>query len=105
MPTPPLLKIEGLKTGGAPVRAVDGVSMSIGRGSAAALVGESGCGKSVTALSLARLVARPPGCYAGGRVLFEGRDVLRMGALSMRRLRGGGIAYVFQEPAKALNPK
>ena len=86
------------------VRAVDGVSFSIKRGETLALVGESGCGKSVTALSLAKLVATPPGVYKGGEILLEGEDVLKMDKKRLRRIRGAKISYVFQEPATSLNP-
>ena len=87
-----------------PVRAVDGVTFSVPEGGAVALVGESGCGKSVTALSLARLVPEPPGFYAGGEILYRGQDVLRMSKTDVFALRGKEIAYVFQDPANALNP-
>jgi oligopeptide/dipeptide ABC transporter ATP-binding protein len=86
------------------VRAVDGVNFSIRRGETLALVGESGCGKSVTALALAKLVATPPGFYKGGEVLFEGEDVLKMNKEQLRAIRGAKISYVFQEPATSLNP-
>ena len=103
-----LLRVEDLRTyfnsGPRPVKAVDGVHFTVGRGATVALVGESGCGKSVTALSLARLVPQPPGWYAGGRILYEGRDVLAMDEAALRDLRGREISYVFQEPAESLNP-
>src|SRR5579859_5954097 len=86
------------------VRAVDGVSFSIKRGETLALVGESGCGKSVTALSLAKLVATPPGVYKGGEILLEGEDVLKMDKETLRSIRGAKISYIFQEPATSLNP-
>ena len=86
------------------VRAVDGVSFRVRRGETVALVGESGCGKSVTALSLARLVPQPPGVYEGGQILYQGRDVLNMDESALRRLRGKEISYVFQEPGESLNP-
>jgi oligopeptide/dipeptide ABC transporter ATP-binding protein len=85
-------------------RAVDGVSWSLGRGQTLALVGESGCGKSVTALSIMRLVPDPPGRIVGGQVVFEGRDLLLLGDREMRRIRGNRIAMVFQEPMTSLNP-
>ncbi len=87
-----------------PVRAVDGVSFSIPAGKTVALVGESGCGKSVTAMSLARLVPEPPGRYVSGRVLYQGQDVLKMGNEDLQDLRGDEIAFVFQEPGTSLNP-
>jgi len=103
-----LMEIRDLKTWFGfrenPVRAVDGVSFVIPRGSTVALVGESGCGKSVTALSLARLVSEPPGIYAGGQVLFEGKDILGMTARKLAGIRGRDISYVFQEPGTSLNP-
>jgi oligopeptide/dipeptide ABC transporter ATP-binding protein len=85
------------------VRAVDGVSLSIAPGEAVALVGESGCGKSMTALSLMRL-ARPPARILGGEVSFEGNDLLALEEPAMRRLRGGRMAMVFQDPMTFLNP-
>ncbi|MCX6995712.1 MAG: ABC transporter ATP-binding protein [Kiritimatiellaeota bacterium] len=103
-----LLEAENLRVhfyGGAQaVRAVEDVSLVIGSGETVALVGESGCGKSVTALALARLVPQPPGRYVGGRVLFAGRDVLTLSAAGLRALRGRDIAYIFQEPGSSLNP-
>jgi oligopeptide/dipeptide ABC transporter ATP-binding protein len=86
------------------VHAVDGVSFSIKRGETLALVGESGCGKSVTALSLGKLVATPPGFYKGGEILLEGEDVLKMDKERLRSIRGAKISYIFQEPATSLNP-
>src|SRR5437867_1769379 len=86
------------------VRAVDGVSFSIQKGETLALVGESGCGKSVTALALGKLVATPPGVYKGGEILLDGEDVLKMDKERLRAIRGAKISYVFQEPAASLNP-
>jgi oligopeptide/dipeptide ABC transporter ATP-binding protein len=104
----PLLEVRDLKTWfgdtTAPIRAVDGVSFVLRQGQTAALVGESGCGKSVTALSLTRLIPQPPARYAGGEVLFNGVDVLRMNERRLCALRGAQIAYVFQDPTTALNP-
>src|SRR5438093_6576395 len=102
------LAIENLKTffyGDAGVaRAVDGVTFAIAPGETVGLVGESGCGKSVTALSILRLV-RPPGrIEAGSRILFEGRDLVTLDERSLRDVRGARIAMVFQEPMTALNP-
>ena len=85
------------------VHAVDGVTLHIDHGEAVALVGESGCGKSMTALSLMRLV-RPPGRIVSGQVLFEGRDLLGLPEDEMRRLRGGKLGMVFQDPMTYLNP-
>ena len=85
-----------------PVRAVDGVSFSLRRGETYALVGESGCGKSATALALLRLVE--PGRIVGGSVVFEGQDLMQLKEKQMRAVRGGRIGMVFQEAAAALNP-
>jgi oligopeptide/dipeptide ABC transporter ATP-binding protein len=103
----PLLSVEGLETHFATsqglLRAVDGVSFTIATGEVLGLVGESGCGKSVTSLSIVRLVPRP-GRIAGGRVLFRGEDLLAKDPEGMRRIRGAEIAMVFQEPMTSLNP-
>jgi len=103
-----LLQVKELRTyfhvGEDVVRAVDGVSFNVHAGETVALVGESGCGKSVTALSLARLVSQPPGYYAGGSVLYQGTNVLDMNEGELRRIRGKEISYVFQEPGASLNP-
>src|SRR5471030_2859248 len=85
-------------------RAVDGVSFALEPGRTLGLVGESGCGKSVTALSIMGLVPMPPGRVAGGEILFEGRDLLRLDADEMRELRGERISMIFQEPMSSLNP-
>ena len=103
-----LLQIENLHTffyGESGVaRAVDGVSFSVGAGETIGLVGESGCGKSVTALSVLRLV-RPPGrIEPGSRILFEGRDLVTLDERQLRTVRGARIAMIFQEPMTALNP-
>jgi peptide/nickel transport system ATP-binding protein len=86
------------------VRAVDGVSFSVAPGETLAVVGESGCGKSVTALSILRLIASPPGRIVGGRIFFEGRDLLTVTENEMRAVRGNGISMIFQEPMTSLNP-
>src|SRR6202142_3946698 len=86
------------------LRAVDGVSLTIGAGETVCLVGESGCGKTVTALSIARLVPTPPANYVGGEILLNGRDVLKMSNGELRNIRGGVVSYVFQEPGASLNP-
>jgi len=86
------------------VKAVDGVSFSLRRGGRLALVGESGCGKSVTALSIMRLIETPPGRFAGGEILFNGRDLLELSDREIRKVRGGEIAMIFQEPMTSLNP-
>src|SRR5881409_2665502 len=106
--TDSLLAIENLKTffyGDAGVaRAVDGVTFAIAPGETVGLVGESGCGKSVTALSILRLV-RPPGrVEPGSEMLFEGRDLVTIHEKAMRSVRGARISMVFQEPMTALNP-
>jgi oligopeptide/dipeptide ABC transporter ATP-binding protein len=104
----PLLQIENLRTffyGEAGVaRAVDGVTLSVGAGETIGLVGESGCGKSVTALSVLRLVRSPGRIEPGSRILFEGRDLVTIGERQLRAVRGARIAMVFQEPMTALNP-
>jgi oligopeptide/dipeptide ABC transporter ATP-binding protein len=107
----PLLEVRGLTTAFAgerdgvrrAVRAVDGVSFDIGRGETLALAGESGSGKSVTALSILRLVP-PPGRIISGSIRFEGRDLLTLDEPDLRRVRGARIGFVFQEPMTALNP-
>jgi len=86
------------------VRAVQEVSLSIGRGQMFALVGESGCGKTATALSIMRLIPADQGKVLAGRVLFQGLDLLRLSEPQMRRIRGNEIAMIFQEPATSLNP-
>ncbi len=86
------------------VRAVDGVSFAIKPGEKVGIVGESGCGKSVTALSIMRLIPQPPGEYAGGSVLFEGQDLLELPESAMRKIRGSQIGMIFQDPMTCLNP-
>src|SRR5207248_6965870 len=85
------------------VYAVDNVSFDVRKGEAVALVGESGCGKSVTAMSIMRLVA-PPGRVTGGEVRFKGRDLVKLSEKQMRDVRGDDVAMVFQEPMTSLNP-
>ena len=103
-----LLQVEELKTyfftRDGVVRAVDGVSFSVARGETLAIVGESGCGKSVTSLSILRLIASPPGRTVAGRVVFEGRDLLELSEAEMRKIRGDAISMIFQEPMTSLNP-
>jgi oligopeptide/dipeptide ABC transporter ATP-binding protein len=103
-----LLEIKNLKlefiAGDRNLRAVDDVSISIDSGETVCLVGESGCGKSVTALSVARLVPTPPARYAGGEILLNGRDVLKMSKQELQDIRGGVVSYVFQDPGASLNP-
>ncbi|HZB94278.1 MAG TPA: ABC transporter ATP-binding protein [Stellaceae bacterium] len=104
----PLLSIEDLRTHfftrDGVVRAVDGVSYAVGAGETLAVVGESGCGKSVTALSVLRLVPSPPGRIIGGAIRFAGRNLLELGEAEMRRIRGNEISMIFQEPMTSLNP-
>jgi len=103
-----LLKVEDLRTvirsRAGLVRPVDGVSFSVEPGQTLALVGESGCGKSMTALSLLQLVPEPAGLIESGRVFFEGRDLLELSWEEMRPLRGRDMAMIFQEPMTSLNP-
>ncbi|HEY7142582.1 MAG TPA: ABC transporter ATP-binding protein [Methylomirabilota bacterium] len=104
----PLLDVRHLSTQfttrGGVVRAVDDVSWDVREGETVALVGESGCGKSVSALSVMRLVAAPAGRIVGGEIWFKDRDLLRLSEAEMRRVRGREIAMVFQEPMTSLNP-
>ncbi|MYA60543.1 MAG: ABC transporter ATP-binding protein [Chloroflexi bacterium] len=86
------------------VKAVDGVDLHIDEGETVGLVGESGCGKSVAALSIVRLVPDPPGRIVNGQVLFEGEDLLQLGVRDMRHVRGAKIGIIFQEPLTSLNP-
>ena len=104
----PILRVEGLRTwfhtAAGPAKVVDGVDLELHAGRTTALVGESGCGKSVTALSIPRLVPCPPGIAAGGRVLFRGDDLVTASEARLRSVRGNDIAMVFQEPMTSLNP-
>ncbi|MEW6263282.1 MAG: ABC transporter ATP-binding protein [Thermodesulfobacteriota bacterium] len=104
----PLLKVENLATvfdlHEGRIKAVDGVSFDLEEGRTLGLVGESGCGKSVTALSIMRLVPNPPGRIASGRIVFQDRDLLELDDEEMRRLRGNRISMIFQEPMTSLNP-
>ena len=86
------------------VRAVDGVSFNIPKGKTVGLVGESGCGKSVTSLSILRLIQSPPGKITNGEILFEGEDLLKLNDAQMRKVRGNRISMIFQEPMTSLNP-
>ena len=103
-----LLEIEGLKTHfftrDGVVRAVDGVSFSVAPGETLAVVGESGCGKSVTSLSILRLIASPPGRIVEGSIRFQGQDLLALSERGMRDIRGNEISMIFQEPMTSLNP-
>jgi ABC-type dipeptide/oligopeptide/nickel transport system ATPase component len=84
--------------------ALKGVSLELGKGETLAIVGESGSGKSVTALAITRLLPTPPAVYEGGQILFDGKDLLKASDTELRRVRGGRIAYIFQEPSTSLNP-
>ena len=103
----PLLEVKGLKTSfytrDGVVRAVDGIDFHVDRGEIMGLVGESGCGKSVTSLSILRLVARP-GRIDAGEILFDGQDLLTLSDDAMRRIRGDRISMIFQQPTSSLNP-
>jgi len=109
MSTPtPVLEVDNLRTyfhtdAGA-AKSVDGISFSIDQGKTLAIVGESGCGKTVTALSILQLIPRPPGEFVSGEIRFAGRDLLKLPANEIRAIRGGSIAMIFQEPGTSLNP-
>src|ERR1700736_5121266 len=103
-----VLDVKGLKTvfftSSGLFRAVDDVSFTVRRGETLAIVGESGCGKSVTALSIMRLVPDPPGRIVGGSIVLEGTDLLALDEDKMREIRGNRISMIFQEPMTSLNP-
>src|SRR6185437_10017045 len=103
----PLLEVESLQTHFATldgvVRAVEGLSFHIDAGETVAIVGESGCGKSVTSMSVLRLIAEPPGKISS-RITFEGKDLLSLSEPEMRDIRGNAISMIFQEPMTSLNP-
>ncbi|MFN4088658.1 MAG: ABC transporter ATP-binding protein [Alphaproteobacteria bacterium] len=105
---PPVLEVRGLRTvfntDRGRVAAVDGVSFSVGRGETLGLVGESGCGKSVTSLSIMGLIPNPPGQIAAGQILFEGQDLVPLPEERRRRFRGHRMSMIFQEPMTSLNP-
>jgi peptide/nickel transport system ATP-binding protein len=106
--TRPLLEVDGLRTWfftrDGVTRAVDGVSFRVGPGETLAIVGESGCGKSVTALSILRLIPSPPGRIVSGTIRFQGRDLAELSDREMRDVRGNDISMIFQEPMTSLNP-
>ena len=108
MDEPRLLDIRGLKTHFATddgmVQAVDGVDLTIDRGETLGVVGESGCGKTVTAMSVLKLIAMPPGKIVAGEILYQGRDLVPLDDAEMDRIRAKEIAMVFQEPMTSLNP-
>jgi len=104
----PLLQVRNLRTQfftqDGVVQAVNDVSFEVNEGETLGIVGESGCGKSVTMLSIMRLIPQPPGKIVGGQVLFEGKDLLKLSDDDMRRVRGNRIAMIFQDPMTSLNP-
>jgi len=104
----PLLEVKNLRTGfrtdDGDVVAVDDISFKLEKGKTLGIVGESGCGKSVTSLSIMRLISTPPGRILGGEILFEGRDLLKLSESEMRQIRGNQISMIFQEPMTSLNP-
>jgi len=106
--TSPLLDIENLSTSfytdDSVVRAVRGINIQISQGEVLAIVGESGCGKSVTALSILRLLSMPPGHFDSGSIKFNGSDLLRLSENDMQKIRGNDISMIFQEPMTSLNP-
>ena len=105
---PPLLEVQGLRTwfhtDEGIAKAVDGVTYTVAKGQTLGVVGESGCGKSVTALSVMQLVPQPAGRFEGGKILFRGQNLLDRSPEEMREIRGNEIAMIFQEPMSALNP-
>ena len=104
----PILEVQNLRTyfynGGSELRAVDGLSYTVHKGECMAIIGESGSGKSVSALSVLRLVPYPPGLIMGGKILFHGKDLMELDDGAMQELRGNRISMIFQEPSTALNP-
>ena len=104
----PLLEIKGLKTHFATddgiVQAVDGVDITVNKGETLCVVGESGCGKTVTAMSILQLIAMPPGRIVAGRIMFEGRDLVPLTSSELDEIRGNEIGFIFQEPMTSLNP-
>ena len=103
-----LIKVKDLRTSfftpEGEVRAIDGISFEIDEGKTLGLVGESGCGKSVTSLSIMRLIASPPGKIVGGEIFYRGQDLLKLKNEQMRKIRGNEISMIFQEPMTSLNP-
>src|SRR3954453_11362418 len=103
-----LLEIRGLhtylNTSMGVVKAVHGVTLNVKEGETVALVGESGCGKTMTALSIMRLIPRPQAKIVGGEIMFQGRELLKLDDEEMRRIGGAEIAMIFQEPMTSLNP-
>jgi peptide/nickel transport system ATP-binding protein len=107
-PNAPLLEVDNLRTYfdtlSGTVRSVDGLSYTVNAGQTLGVVGESGCGKSVTALSIMQLIPRPPGRFAGGEIRYRGTDLLKLSEREMRQIRGNRISMIFQEPMTSLNP-
>lgn len=103
-----LLRVENLQThfltDDGVVKAVDGVTFDLNRGETLGIVGESGCGKSVTNLSIMKLIPSPPGRIVGGKVMFDGRDILGLSESELRQIRGNSISMIFQDPMTSLNP-
>ena len=103
-----LLEVKNLKTyfytDDGVVKSVDGVSFSVEKGKTLGIVGESGCGQSITSLSIMQLVETPPGKIVDGEIIYEGEDLLKKNKEEMRKIRGGQIAMIFQEPMTSLNP-
>jgi len=103
-----LLEIEDLHTqfftSAGTVRAVDGITYNVDEGETVAIVGESGCGKSVGAMSILRLIPWPPGKVVKGSIKFQDKDLLKLSDAEMRKIRGNDIAMIFQEPMTSLNP-
>jgi ABC-type dipeptide/oligopeptide/nickel transport system ATPase component len=104
----PLLEIKGLKThfaiDGGILQAVDGVDIAINKGETLCVVGESGCGKTVTAMSILKLIAMPPGRIVAGQIMFEGRDLVPLSSNELDNIRAKEIGFIFQEPMTSLNP-
>ena len=104
----PIIEIKNLKTyfktDEGIAHAVDDISFSVYPGETLGIVGESGCGKSVTALSIMKLISEPPGYFAGGEILYKGKNILDIPEHEMREIRGNKISMIFQEPMTSLNP-
>jgi len=104
----PLLEVKDLRTyfytQDGVVKAVDGVSFTVDKGETVAIVGESGCGKTVSSLSILQLIPQPPGKIMSGQILFDGTDLLKLSREEMQKVRGGKISMIFQEPMTSLNP-
>src|SRR5262245_6392330 len=107
-PPAPLLEVRNLRTyfhtDAGDAKAVDGISFSISPGKTLAVVGESGCGKTVTALSILQLIPQPPGEFVAGEIRLFERDLLQLAPNELREIRGGQVAMIFQEPGTSLNP-